>query len=147
MKRTATAVWRGGPSAGEGTVKTSSGVIDNVIYTFGSSSIDTPCTNPYEMVTAAEAACVSMMFAKELAEVGIMTDNVEVQAELDVKRTKSGWDRPRINLKVMAHVGEADAVRFNEAAEKAKANCPITRMLNADITIEAVLSPILETVH
>ncbi len=142
MRRTATAVWRGGPQAGEGTVTTSSGVLNKVIYTFGNSAIDLPCTNPCEMLAAAEAACVSLMVAKELATEGVLSDEVETCAELIVIDDKDGgWSIPKIHLTVNAHLPEVDNERFQRAVQRAKQNCPITRTLKAQITMETILKP------
>ena len=82
MKRHATATWKGGPRAGEGTISTASGVFDKAIYTGGTTSMDIPCTNPAEILAAAEAACVSMMVAKELGKEGITAEHIETRSEI-----------------------------------------------------------------
>lgn len=142
MKRTATAVWVGGPQAGEGSVSTASGVFKNVIYTFGTSAIDIPCTNPCEMLAAAEASCMSLMIAKELASDGVMADKIETRADLTVTQEKNHhWSIPSIHLTIKAFVPEVETERFQKAVQRAKENCPITRSLKSEITMETVLEP------
>ncbi len=137
MKRQATATWKGGPRAGEGTISTASGVFEKVIYTGGTSSIDVPCTNPAEILAAAEAACVSMMVAKELAKEGITPESIETVSEIVLAPDGDSWNIPRIHLTVKAHLHEVDGDKFQQAVQRAKKNCPITRSLKSDVTLEA----------
>src|SRR3954462_5867831 len=115
MKRNATATWKGGPRVGEGTITTASGVFDRAIYTSGTSSIDVPCTNPAEILAAAEAACVSMMVAKELAKEGITPESIETSSEIVLAPDGDSWNIPRIHLTVKAHIAEVDSAKFEEA--------------------------------
>ncbi len=140
MKRTATAVWVGGPRAGEGTLSTASGVFEKVIYTFGTSAIDLPCTNPLEMLAAAEASCMALMVAKELALEGVTPDSIETRADLAVhSMDHDNWTIPKIHLTVTGHVPEMDPETFDKVVQRAKQNCPVTRSLKAEITLDAVL--------
>lgn len=141
MKRSATATWKGGARAGEGTISTASGVFDRAIYTGGTSAMDVPCTNPSEILAAAEAACVSMMVAKELGKEGIIPDCIETQAEIVLAPDGDSWNIPRIHLLVKAHIAEIDSAKFQEAVLRAKKNCPITRSLKSEVTLEALIEP------
>ena len=150
MKRTATAVWVGGPRAGEGSVRSASGVFNKVIYTFGTSTMDIPCTNPLEMLAAAEAACMALMVAKELAADSIPSNTIEVHAELSIfPQNHDDWSVPKIHLTVKGHVPEVDAEAFDTAVQRAKQNCPVTRSLKTEITLDTILetTPELVAVH
>jgi len=143
MKRSATALWKGGPRAGEGSISTASGVFDKAIYTGGTSAMDVPCTNPSEILAAAEAACVAMMVAKELAKEGITAECIETKAEIVLAPDGDSWNIPRIHLTVKAHVPEVDSAKFQEAVVRAKKSCPITRSLKSEVTLEALIEPIV----
>ena len=143
MKRSATATWKGGPRAGEGTIRTASGVFDKVIYTYGTSTMDVPCTNPSEIFAAAEAACVSMMVARELAKEGITAENIETKAEIELAPDGDSWHIPRVHLTVKAQVPEVDSTKFQEAVLRAKKTCPITRSLKSEVTLEALIEPVV----
>jgi osmotically inducible protein OsmC len=137
------ATWKGGPRAGEGTISTASGVFDKAIYTGGTSAMDIPCTNPSEILAAAEAACVSMMVAKELGKEGITADHIETSAEIVLSPDGDSWHIPRIHLVVKAHLPEVDSAKFQEAVLRAKKNCPITRSLKSEVTMEALIEPLV----
>ena len=142
MKRQATATWKGGPRAGEGTISTASGVFDKAIYTGGTSSMDIPCTNPAEILAAAEAACISMMVAKELAKEGITAEHIETNSEIILAPDGDSWNIPRIHVTVKAFVPEIDGEKFQSAVKRAKVNCPITRSLKSEVTLEEMVEPI-----
>jgi lipoyl-dependent peroxiredoxin len=143
MKRQATATWKGGPRAGEGSISTASGVFDKAIYTGGTSAMDIPCTNPSEILAAAEAACVSMMVAKELGKEGITPECIETIAEIVLAPDGDSWNIPRIHLTVKAHIAEIESAKFQEAVQRAKRNCPITRSLKSEVTLEAFVEPVV----
>lgn len=143
MKRSAMATWKGGPRAGEGSITTASGVFDKAIYTGGTTAMDVPCTNPSEILAAAHAACVSMMVAKELAKEGITADCIETSAEIVLAPDGDSWNIPRIHLTVKAHLPEVDSTKFEEAVQRAKKNCPITRSLKSEVTLHALIEPIV----
>ncbi len=148
MKRTATAVWVGGPRAGEGTVRTAGGIFEKVIYTFGTSAIDIPCTNPLEMLAAAEASCMALMVSKELAVEGIASKRVEVKAELTVvPQNHDDWSVPKIHLTITGRVPDADSAIFEKTVQRAKQNCPVSRSLKNEITVDAVLETEAAAVH
>jgi osmotically inducible protein OsmC len=137
MKRIAKAVWTGGPRAGEGSVSTASGAFDNMVYAMGTSSSGAPCTNPCEMLAAAEAACVSIMVAKELNRSGIEAEFIQTLAELDLAQGDEGWHIPKIHLTVHACVDAEREAEFKQAVQRAKTECPITRSLKAEVTADA----------
>jgi osmotically inducible protein OsmC len=133
MIRRAVAVWNGGPASGEGSVSTSSGVIENVLYSFGSGNGDEPCTSPTEMLAAAVASCISVMIVREMARAGLRDKYVRTESELTVEENKGQWDITGIELNVIATVPEIHAAKFRHIAEAAKAKCPISRTLKVPI--------------
>lgn len=136
MKRHATAVWKGGPRAGEGTVSTGSGTFRNLLFTAGTSTSDFPCTCPSELLAAAAASCVSLMVARELAFAKIPADHVETRAELEIVETPKGWAVTGIELKVRPEIGEVDEEQFHRAIETAQKNCAISNALQVPIHME-----------
>lgn len=133
MIRRAVAIWNGGPASGEGSVSTSSGVIDDVLYSFGSGLGEEPCTSPTEMLAAAVASCISVMIVSEMAKAGLRDKYVRTEAELTVEENKGQWDIIGIQLDVIATVPEIHAAKFRHIAEVAKAKCPISRTLKVPI--------------
>ncbi len=141
MIRNATAIWRGGPGAGDGTVSTSSGVIRNALYSFASGSGDEPCTSPGEMLAAAQASCVSLMFAQELAKAGIRPAAIQTNAKLTVEEVDQLWTITSIHLNVSVEAEEMEPDLFRQVVQAARRNCPISRALNAEITMDAMFKP------
>jgi lipoyl-dependent peroxiredoxin len=133
MMRGAVAIWKGGPGAGEGTVSTSSGVINNALYSFGSGTGNEPCTSPSEMLAAAIASCISLMFAREMAKAGLRDEYVKTESQLILEEKESHWEITGIQLNVVATVPEVHAKKFQHVAKSAKAKCPISRALNVPI--------------
>ena len=133
MIRNAVAVWKGGPGTGEGTVSTSSGVINNALFSFGSGTGNEPCTNPSEMLAAAVASCVSLMVAKEMAKAGLKDEYVKTESQLTLEEKENHWEITGIQLNVMAIVPEVHVKKFQHVAESAKAKCPISRALKIPI--------------
>lgn len=141
MIRSATAVWRGGPGAGEGTVSTSSGVIANALYSFSSGFGNEPCTNPGEMLAAAEASCICMMFAQELAGEHFAPHGIQTKAEMKIEEVNGRWTITHVHLDVSVQAPEMSPEQFKQIAEQAKANCPISRALKAEVTMDAKFVP------
>lgn len=139
MKPHATATWRGSARAGEGTIHTLSGVFNNSIFTQGTSPMGVACTNPAEILAAAEASCISMMIAKELDKEGIVPDEIEVTSEILLSREDEGWNIPHIKLTVKAFIPEIERRKFEAVVKSAKEHCPITRSLKSHVTIEALV--------
>ncbi|HYG99276.1 MAG TPA: OsmC family peroxiredoxin [Terriglobales bacterium] len=142
MIRNASAVWRGGPGAGEGSVSTSSGVIKNALYSLSSGFGNEPCTSPGEMLAAAEAACISVVFAQELAKAGFRPDTVETSARIKVEEVESQWTITAIHLDVSVQAPDMDPEHFQHVAELAKARCPITRALKVAVSMDAKFTPL-----
>jgi len=142
MIRSAIAVWKGSPAAGEGSVSTTSGIMSKALYSFGSSSGNEPCTSPSEMLAAAVASCMSLMMAQELAKAGIRNDFVQTEAELTLEDHKGRWQITGIDLHVSTSLPELDADKFHKACKAAKAKCPISHSLNVPIRLTTTLEPV-----
>jgi len=132
MIRTAVAIWKGA-GAGEGSVSTSSGVVNNALYSFGSGTGNEPCTSPSEMLAAAVASCMSLMVAREMAKAGLPDEYVKTESQLTLEERAGHWDITGIELDVVASVPETHAKKFQHIAERAKAKCPISRALKVPI--------------
>jgi lipoyl-dependent peroxiredoxin len=141
MIRSAVAIWKGGPGAGEGTVSTSSGVISNALYSFGSGTGNEPCTTPSEMLAAAIASCMSLMFASEMARAGLKDRYVKTEAQLTLEEKKNHWEITGIQLNVVAAAAKVDAKKFQQVGECAKANCPISGALKVPIKMTVKQEP------
>ena len=139
MKRTASAVWRGGLKEGKGTLSTESGVLAETPYSFSTRFENVRGTNPEELIAAAHAGCFSMALSAELGKAGLTPDSIATSAALTMERLEAGWTVTAIHLDVAAKVPGADRARFEAAAQTAKAGCPISRLLNAKITMAAKL--------
>jgi lipoyl-dependent peroxiredoxin len=137
--RRASAVWNGTLKEGTGTVSAGSGVLRDVVYDFGKRFGEDPGTNPEELVAAAHAACFTMATSGELTKMGLTPERLETRAELKLERTDKGPTVTSIKLYLEGKVPGASADAFLEAAQTAKANCPISRLLNTDIELDAKL--------
>jgi len=146
MTRSAVAIWRGGPGAGEGSVSTSSGVISNALYSFGSGTLSEPCTSPSEMLVAAVASCISVMVTQEMAKVGLKDDYVRTEAVLTFGEKKKRWQITGIQLNVTSNLPEVDAEKFQHAVRSARAKCPISRSLRVPIKVTTKLEPLSSAV-
>ena len=140
MKRTGSAVWSGGLKDGKGTVSTESGVLDGVSYSFGKRFGDEKGTNPEELIGAAHASCYSMALSAILGEAGMTADEISTSAAVTVVPADGGFAITAVHLTVRATIPGADAAAFEESAAKAKAGCPVSKVLNAEITLDASLS-------
>jgi len=136
MKRLATAIWKGGPGAGEGTVSTASGVFNNVLFTASTSHEEFPCTCPSEMLAAAAGSCVSLMVAKELAKSKIRTEHVRTDTELEIVATAQTWKILGLKMKVQVGIGDVDEAEFHKAIKRAKQGCAISNALKVPITMD-----------
>jgi lipoyl-dependent peroxiredoxin len=142
MIRSAVAIWKGSPAAGEGSVSTTSGIMSKALYSFGSSTGNEPCTSPSEMLAAAVASCMSLMLAQELAKLGIRSDHVRTESELLLEEHKGRWVVTGIELNVTTDLPQHDAEKFHRACRSAKAKCPISHSLNVPIKLNATLEPV-----
>jgi osmotically inducible protein OsmC len=140
MIRKASAIWKGGLKDGNGTVSTETNTVSNAAYNFAQRFEDKPGTNPEELVAAAHAACYSMALSATLEKNGTKADSVETKASLTLEKLDLGFTVTRIHLDVTAKVPGSTPDAFLAAAEAAKRGCPISRLLNTTITLEAKLA-------
>lgn len=138
MDRKASAHWEGGLKDGKGSVSTESGALD-ASYSFKKRFEDEQGTNPEELIGAAHASCFSMALSMILGEKGYTAESIDTQAKVTLSQGSSGFDISKIHLEVEASIRDADDAVFKEAAEMAKANCPVSKVLNAEITMTAKL--------
>lgn len=139
MKRTASAVWKGGLKDGKGSISTESGVLSETQYSFSTRFEEGKGTNPEELIAAAHAGCFSMALSAQLGTENKTAEKIETSAEVTLLKTDAGFTVTAVHLKVRAKIPGATPPDFLKAAEAAKANCPISRLLKAEITMEARL--------
>ena len=140
MKRSASAVWKGGLKEGNGTVSSESGVLSNTPYTFKMRFESEKGTNPEELVAAAHAACFSMALSLFMANEGLTPESIDTSAVVTFENVNGAWTVTESHLKTTVKSPGANAAAFQKAAEGAKAGCPISRLLNTKITMEAKLA-------
>ena len=139
MQRKASAIWKGGLKDGKGSVSSTSGVLSNTPYSFTTRFENTPGTNPEELIAAAHAACFSMALSAQLGAANLTPESINTNATLSMEKLDAGWTITAIQLDVSAKVPKADAAAFEKAANDAKAGCPVSKVLNAKITMNAKL--------
>ena len=139
MQRKASAVWQGDLKSGKGTVSTASGVLANTQYSFSTRFENGVGTNPEELVAAAHAGCFSMALSAQLGNANMTAQSIDTKAALTFEKTDAGSTVTAINLDVKARIPGGDKAAFDKAAEEAKKNCPISRLLNTKITMTASL--------
>ena len=139
MKRKASAVWRGGLKDGKGTISSESGVLKETQYSFSTRFENGIGTNPEELIAAAHAGCFSMAFSAELGKVGITPESIHTTATVTLDKTDAGFSVTQSHLDVTAKVPGAEKSKVLEIANAAKAGCPISRLLNAKVTMDAKL--------
>ncbi|HSE21812.1 MAG TPA: OsmC family protein [Pyrinomonadaceae bacterium] len=139
MKRKASAAWQGGLKDGKGTISTDSGVLDNSQYSFSTRFEDGKGTNPEELIAAAHAGCFTMALSGQLGNAGLTAERINTTAAVTLEKTDAGFTITKIHLDVSAKVPSATAEQFQTAAANAKAGCPVSRLLKAEITMTATL--------
>jgi osmotically inducible protein OsmC len=139
MKRKASAVWQGGLKDGKGTVSTESGVLQKTQYSFSTRFEDGKGTNPEELIAAAHAGCFAMALSGQLGNVGLTAQSLEVTATITMEKLDAGFTVTESALDLVAKIPGAPKDKFETAANNAKAGCPISRLLNAKITLNARL--------
>jgi osmotically inducible protein OsmC len=139
MKRKGSAVWKGGLKDGRGTVSTDSGVLANTQYSFSTRFEDGKGTNPEELIAAAHAGCFSMALSAQLGNAGMTAESIATTATVNLEKTDAGFTITAVHLDVKATIPGADKGAFDTAANNAKAGCPVSRVLNAAITMNATL--------
>ncbi|HKP72718.1 MAG TPA: OsmC family protein [Pyrinomonadaceae bacterium] len=139
MKRKAAAEWRGGLKDGKGAISTDSGVLSNTQYSFSTRFEDGIGTNPEELIAAAHAGCFSMALSGQLGNASLTAESINTTATVTLDKTDAGFTITEVHLSVTARVPGATQEQFETAANNAKAGCPVSRVLNAKITLEAKL--------
>lgn len=139
MRRNAHAHWEGDLKEGRGTLFTESGVLDAQQYSFKTRFENGQGTNPEELIAAAHAGCFAMALSMILGEDGYKADHIEAEAGVELKEVDGKPTITAVALKVSARVPDADDEAFQKAAEAAKKGCPVSRLLNADISLDAKL--------
>ncbi len=139
MKRRGSAHWQGGIRDGRGTVSTESGVLSETQYSFSSRFEEGTGTNPEELIAAAHAGCFSMALSKQLGDAGMTAESIDTTASVSLEKTDAGFSITKVHLDVTARIPGADESAFQTAAANAKAGCPVSRLLNAEITLDAKL--------
>jgi lipoyl-dependent peroxiredoxin len=139
MIRKASAVWKGSLKEGKGTISSDSSVLSNTPYSFTTRFENAKGTNPEELIAAAHAGCFTMALSAQLGNAGITPESLETTASLSLDKLESGWAITKIHLDVTARIPGADQAAFDKAAENAKAGCPVSKLLKAEITMTARL--------
>ena len=139
MKRSASAVWKGGLKDGRGAVSTESGVLAGVPYNFSMRFESEKGTNPEELIAAAHAACFSMALSLFLGEAGMTAESIDTKATVTLEQVGGGFSVTSSDLVTQVKIPNADAAAFQKAVETAKTGCPISKLLNAKITMNATL--------
>ncbi|HAL69543.1 OsmC family protein [Pseudomonas fulva] len=139
MKKTASAIWEGGLKDGKGQISTESGALKNNPYGFNTRFEDTPGTNPEELIGAAHAGCFSMALSMMLGEAKLTPERIDTAAEVTLDKQDDGFAITAVHLVLRAKVPGASEEQFLEIANKAKQGCPVSKVLNANITLDAKL--------
>jgi osmotically inducible protein OsmC len=139
MKRKASAVWSGDLKNGKGSISTESGTLKETQYSFSTRFENGVGTNPEELIAAAHAGCFSMAFAAELGRAGFTPDTIHTTATITMDKTDAGFTVTESHLNMTAKVPGIDQPQFNAIANGAKAGCPISRLLNAKVSLDATL--------
>ncbi|MGI8653625.1 MAG: OsmC family protein [Pyrinomonadaceae bacterium] len=139
MKRKASAVWKGGIKDGKGIISTDSGVLSETQYSFSTRFEEGKGTNPEELIAAAHAGCFSMALSGQLGEAGLTAESINTTAAVTLDKTADGFAITAVHLDVTAKIPGANQQAFETAANNAKAGCPVSKLLNAKITMDAKL--------
>ncbi|MGH9568350.1 MAG: OsmC family protein [Candidatus Angelobacter sp.] len=139
MQRNASAHWSGGLKDGKGTLTSPSGVLKSTPYSFATRFESQPGTNPEELVAAAHAGCFSMALSGQLGSAGLTAQSIDTTATVTIEKVDAGFAVTTVHLQVRARIPGADQAKFDQAAKNAKDGCPISKLLNAKITMDAQL--------
>src|SRR6266404_1398366 len=140
MQRKASAVWQGSLKEGKGTISSDSGVLSNTQYSFSTRFENGVGTNPEELIAAAHAGCFTMALSAFLGRAGFTPEKLSTQATLSLEQIQGNWTISAVHLETTARVPGIGREKFLEIAADAKANCPVSRVLNAHITLDAKLN-------
>lgn len=141
MKRSASAVWFGDLRTGDGALSTHSGALDQAPYSFANRFEDSPGTNPEELIAAAHAGCYTMAVCAALTRAGFKPRRLQTQAVVTLEQAAGSWTITASHLEMRAAVPKVSAEQFAIVAADAKLNCPVSRLLKAEITLDARLEP------
>lgn len=139
MKKTASAHWQGSLKEGKGTISTESGALKDNPYGFNTRFENAPGTNPEELIGAAHAGCFSMALSLMLGEEGFTPDSIDTKATVTLDKDDDGFAVTAVHLEMTARIPNIDQAKFDEITNKAKTGCPISKLLNADISLDATL--------
>jgi osmotically inducible protein OsmC len=139
MSTFGTAVWHGGFKDGKGAISSKSGALKDYPYGFASRFEGKPGTNPEELIGAAHAGCFTMALSLILGEAGLTADEMKTQADVTLEKQGDGFAITKVHLTLRAKIPGTDNAKFQELAAKAKAGCPVSKLLKAEITLDAAL--------
>lgn len=139
MKRQGSAEWQGGLKDGKGTVSTESGTLNHTPYSFKTRFEEGQGTNPEELIAAAHSGCFSMAFAALLEQEGFKADTIKTSASVSLEKSEEGFSIPAIHLQVTAKISRIEQSEFNKIINNAKEGCPVSKLIKAKITLDAVL--------
>ena len=139
MQKTASAKWSGGIKDGKGFISTQTGVLNEAPYGFKSRFEEGPGTNPEELIGAAHAGCFTMALSLILGEAGLTAEKMETQADVNLVKQDDGFAITKVHPTLKAKIPGADDAKFQDLAAKAKAGCPVSKLLKAEITLDAKL--------
>src|ERR1700723_433750 len=145
MKRKASAVWHGGLKDGKGAITTESGVLKDTQYSFSTRFENGIGTNPEELIAAAHAGCFSMALSGQLGSANLTAESISTTVTLSLDKLDSGWTIAASHIDVVGKVPGADAATFQKYAEAAEKGCPVSKVLNAKITMTAKLEKAIKT--
>lgn len=140
MQHKGSAVWSGDLKSGKGQVSTESGALKDNPYGFNTRFEDTPGTNPEELVGAAHASCYAMAMSLVLGERDLVADKINVTAKVTLAEVDGGFAVTKVHLEVSAKIPDISEADFQDVAETTKENCPISKLLTAEITLDATLA-------
>ena len=140
MKRKASAQWKGSLKEGNGVFSAESGLLSNIPYSFGRRFENEPGTNPEELIAAAHASCFAMALSAELGKLGITPVSLDATATVTFEKTDAGFSITESHLDVIGKLPTPDAAKWQQATDAAKRGCPISRVLNTNITLDAKLA-------
>ena len=139
INRTGSAIWQGGLKDGHGTISTESGALDGHPYAFAMRFEGVRGTNPEELIGAAHAGCFTMALSGILGREGLTAERMDTSARVTLEQKDGGFEITSVHLTLEGRVPGCDAARFQDLAEKAKAGCPVSKLLKAEVTLEARL--------
>jgi len=139
MNKFASAHWQGDIKQGKGTISTQSGALKDQPYGFNTRFEDEPGTNPEELIGGAHAGCFSMAFSLQLGNAGYTPDSIDTEAKVTLEKDGDGFSITKVHLDMTAKIPGIDDDEFQKIAKAAKEGCPVSKLLNADISLDAKL--------